>query len=119
MKKNQKNTIEVLIEKENKRDKMIKKVFNLAWATTLIVLFIFLVFAILEFMASYKMYTSGRVKFSNVIDTLIPFLIIFGSIALIIAVLSTIAIFLRLRTANLLEVQQRLDSLEKMILSEK
>jgi len=65
------------------------------------------------------MYIGGRVKFQNVIDTFVPFLIIFGAIALIIAILATIAMFLRLRTANLLEIQQRLTNLEKMILNEK
>jgi len=119
LKTNPIDTIGALIEKENKRDKIIKNVCKGGWGITLLILLIFLAFTIVEFLENYKMYIGGRVKFQNVIDTFVPFLIIFGAIALIIAILATIAMFLRLRTANLLEIQQRLTNLEKMILNEK
>lgn len=113
--KNQEDAIWGLIEKENKRDRIIKRISKGGWFVTLLVLFLFLVFTVIEFLHTYEMYVSGFVAFQNVIDTLIPFLVILGIIALIVAILATIGMFLRLRTSNLLEIQQRLTNLEGML----
>ncbi|HET8650890.1 MAG TPA: hypothetical protein VFL95_12670 [Gemmatimonadales bacterium] len=46
----------------------------------------------------------------------IPFLITLGVLSLLVATLSTIGIFLRLRTASLSEIQLRLAALENLLL---
>lgn len=113
--KNQKNDIFSLIEKEKKRDIIIKRISNVAWGLTLLVLFLFLIFTVVEFLNVYKRYLDGFVQSQQVIDTLTPFMLTFGTITLIVAILTTIGMFLRLRTTNLLEIQQRLTSLEGML----
>lgn len=112
---NQEDALWALIEKENKKDRIIKRISKAGWTVTLLVLLLFLVFTVMEFIHTYKLYISGRVLYQNVIDTLIPFLIILGTIGLIVAILGTVGMFLRLRTTSLLEVQQRLTNLEKML----
>lgn len=114
-KTNHEDPIWDLIEKEKKRDRIIKRISKTGWIVTLLVLFSFLVFTTIKFIYAYKMYASGLVLFQNVLNTLIPFLIILGSISLLVAILATIGMFLRLRTTNLLEIQQRLTNLERMI----
>lgn len=112
---NQEDAFWALIEKENKKDRIIKRISKAGWTVTLLVLLLFLVFTVIEFIHAYKMYVSGRVLYQNVVDTLIPFLITLGTIGLIVAILGTIGMFLRLRTTSLLEVQQRLTNLEKVL----
>lgn len=111
----QEDAIWALIEKENKRDRIIKRISKIGWGLTLFVLFSFLVITIIKFIKTYQLYIKGLDHFQSVINTLFPFLIILGTIALIIAILATIGMFLRLRTTNLLEIQQRLTALEAML----
>lgn len=108
-----------LIDREKKRDKMIRRVSRIAWGTTLVILLVFLVFTIKDVTTTFRLYKSQIVAAKQVWKALVPFAIVLGSVSLIVGVLSTIGVFLRLRTTSLLEVQQRLANLEQLITSEK
>ncbi len=113
------NALWDIIEREKRRDNMIKWVSRIAWSITLIVLTIFLVFTIQDYSTALGRYQSGLVARSEVRLTVIPFLQVSGSLALIVGILATVGMFLRLRTTSMLEIQQRLANLEQMITSEK
>lgn len=106
-----------MINKEKQKDKFLKTVNAVAWGVTLLVLIIFGVYTWMDFSRTLRLYNNGMMPFENVISTTIPFLIILGSISLLMAILATIGRFLRLRTTSLLELQQRLTNLEKLILT--
>ncbi len=108
-----------MIGKEKKKDNKLKIVSRVAWGTTLLVLMVFLLFTVMDFTKQIDLYHKGIVPYEGVLKTFVPFLIILGSLSLIIAIISTVGTFLRLRTTSLLEIQQRLSNLEEMITSEK
>ncbi|WP_141719718.1 hypothetical protein [Roseivirga misakiensis] len=108
-----------MIEAEKKRDRFIKLVSRIAWSVTLFVLLIFLVFTIRDYIHMQKLFNQGVTSQASVIETVVPFLIILGSLSLVIGILATVGTFLRLRTTSMLEIQQRLANLENMVISEK
>lgn len=108
-----------MIQKEKKRDLLIKRVSRAAWVIALSILTIFLILTIQDYIRVHGLYKAGVVPRGALTDTIIPFLVILGCLSLIIAILATIGMFLRLRTTSLLEIQQRLTNLEHMITSEK
>jgi hypothetical protein len=59
----------------------------------------------------------GAVPWMTVLGSAFPGLIILGVLSVLIATLSTVAMFFRLRTATLDEIQLRLASLEEMIVN--
>lgn len=114
----EKAQIWTMIEKEKKRDRKIKLISTIAWSITIILLLVYMVFTAIDLAHALKGYHKGLVPFKFVIESITPFLMISGGLGLIIAVLSTIGMFLRMRTTTLLEIQQRLANLEGMITSE-
>jgi hypothetical protein len=58
----------------------------------------------------------GVQHINEVISTLMPLVAVIGFVSLLVAVLSTVGVFLRLRTASLSEIQLRLAALEGMLL---
>ena len=106
-----------MIKKEKQRDKSLKVISWVSWGMTLVVLSIFMIFTVTEFSRTMELYRSGFVPYGHVLDTLIPMLVILGSLSLLVAILVTIGRFMRLRTTNLLEVQQRLTHLENLMTS--
>jgi hypothetical protein len=52
------------------------------------------------------------------LEGLLPFITVVGIFSFLVAVLSTIGMFLRFRTASLAEIQTRLAAMEKMLTSE-
>ena len=57
----------------------------------------------------------GEVPWSVVVGSTIPLIDVLWKMSLLVATLSTVAIFLRLRTASLTEIQLRLAALEEMV----
>lgn len=106
------------IEKERRKDQLIRRMNRVGWIVTLSVLLVFLVFTIRDFAQTYQNYIKGRVLMDNVIETLMPFLVTLGILGFTVAILSTVGMFLRLRTTSLLDMQQRLANLEKMLSSQ-
>lgn len=114
-----KDPVWAMIEREKKRDRFIKIVNRGAWSVTLIVLSIFLIFTVRDYLQMQELYNKGVVSQESVMDTVVPFLVILGSLSLIVGILATIGTFLRLRTTSMLEIQQRLANLEQIVTSER
>ncbi|GAB5527128.1 MAG: hypothetical protein Roseis2KO_50000 [Roseivirga sp.] len=116
---NQRDQVWSLIEKEKKRDRMIRRISRVAWGCTLVMLLVFLTFTVIDLSRQMDLYSKGVIPYASVLNAVVPFAVILGSLSLIIAILSTVGVFLRLRTTSLMEVQQRLANLEQMVLNNK
>jgi len=106
-----------VIEREKKRDKLVRRVSVAAWSVTGGAV---LAFGAVTGMQVWRMIghvLEGVAPWLVVFDALVPFVAVVGTLSLLIAVLSTIGVFLRLRTASLSEIQLRLAGLEEMIAS--
>ncbi|HEY2164790.1 MAG TPA: hypothetical protein VGH04_12400, partial [Gemmatimonadaceae bacterium] len=57
----------------------------------------------------------GVVGTLELYDSVLPLVAVVGVLAVLIATLSTVGVFLRLRTASLAEIQLRLANLEEML----
>ena len=53
-----------------------------------------------------------------VLDAFLPLILVLGAISLLVAALSTIAMFLRFRTASLADIQARLAAMEAVLVQE-
>jgi hypothetical protein len=60
---------------------------------------------------------AGVLPWSVVVGSAFPLLLVLGLLSVLIATLGTVGVFLRLRTASLLEIQLRLAALEEMLTS--
>jgi len=105
------------IEKEKRRDRFIRRVCVTAWSVTIVVV---LIFGVSMALLAVNMMKSGG--FSGMGSMLLlslgmRFLLVLGILAALIATLSTVGLFLRMRTATLGEIQMRLAALEQMLSS--
>lgn len=104
-----------LIENERRRDRFIRRANVAAWSVSL---FLVLVIAIMvgiqasQFLAGAF---AGEVPWSVVVGSTVPLVDMLWKMSLLVVTLTTIAIFLRLRTASLSEIQLRLAALEEMV----
>jgi hypothetical protein len=106
-----------LIENERRRDRFIRRTSTIAWSVTFVlVLLIALVvgFQVSQFVSGAR---EGEVPWSVVVGSTMPLIDVLWKLSLLVATLSTVAIFLRLRTASLAELQLRLAALEEMVAS--
>lgn len=106
-----------IIEQERRRDRLIRRVSVIAWTTTLVILLFFAVIIGVQVAQTAKLSEAGAVAWTAVFWSAMPLVVVLGIISLLIATLSTIGIFLRLRTASLAEIQLRLAALEGMLTS--
>ena len=103
------------IDKEKRRDRLIRRVSVIAWSTTFVVVLIFAAITVQRIVLLRKQVASGFALPQAVSDAALPLVAVVGVLSLLIATLCTVGIFLRLRTASLSELQLRLASLEDMI----
>jgi uncharacterized membrane protein len=106
-----------LIEQEKRRDRFIRRVSIIAWSVTFLFALIFTVMIGGQVIEMVKANMAGILPFSTLVGMAMPLIIVLGFLSLLIATLSTVGIFLRLRTASLAEIQLRLASLEDMLAS--
>ena len=104
-----------LIEEEKKRDQFLRKVSRVAWVITFIIVAIFTVMIGIQVSTMVKLLGVGGAPLMAVVGAAIPLVVVLGFLALLIATLSTVGIFLRLRTASLTEIHLRLAALEEML----
>ena len=105
------------IENEKKRDRFIRKVSVVAWSVTGALV---LVLTILVGIQIYELTVgafAGAVPWLSVAGAAMPFVIALGMLTVLIATVSTIGVFLRMRTSSLHEIQLRLAALEEMLAS--
>jgi len=105
------------IEDEKRRDRFIRRVSVVAWTVTFVLLLVFAVAVGVQVSQMLRLVGDGGAPFTVVIWSAMPLVVVVGILSLLIATLSTVGIFLRLRTASLAEIQLRLAALEEMLAS--
>jgi hypothetical protein len=104
-----------LIENEKRRDRFIRRVSIAAWTTTFVLVLLIAALVALQVADMARARLLGAVPWSAVIGSAMPLIDVLWKLSLLVAALSTVGIFLRLRTASLAEIQLRLAALEEMI----
>lgn len=105
------------IEQEKRRDRFIRRVAIGAWSITFGLLVILGLFAALAVGEMVHASMLGQLPWMAAYSMLLPFAVICGVVTLLVATLSTVGVFLRMRTTTLKEVQARLAALEHMLAS--
>lgn len=103
-----------LIENEKRRDRFVRRVSIAAWSVTLALV---LLVAILVGMQVLEVTRVSGLPRLTAIGLAMPFIDILWKLSLLVASLSTVGVFLRLRTATLTEIQLRLAALEELLAS--
>lgn len=103
------------IEEEKRRDKFIRRVAYTAWTVTFALAAIFTVTTGMSVAQFAKAAYTQQLPWMTVLSAAIPLLVTLGFVSVLVATLSTVGIFLRLRTASLSEIQLRLAALEEML----
>lgn len=103
------------IERERRRDAMVRTTSVLAWAATFLILMIFAAIMVQRIAFVKQRVAVGAELPGAVWDAMLPLVAVAGVLCLLIAVLATVGMFLRLRTTSLIEIQLRLAALEDLI----
>ena len=103
------------IENERRRDRLIRRVSITAWTITFLLVGVLAVMVCLQVAELARGAAVGALPWMSVLGAAMPLVIVFGLLSVLVATLSTIGIFLRLRTASLTEIQLRLAALEDML----
>jgi len=111
------NGVWAAIEDEKRRDRRLRRVSIIAWSATFLVVLVLAVLIGLQVSQMMRAVAVGAAPRSAVIWSAMPLIVVLGVLSVLIATLSTIGIFLRLRTASLTEIQLRLAALEAMLAS--
>lgn len=107
------------IDTEKRRDRFIRRVNAVAWTVTFaVVLFIAAVIG-MQVAHTMKLVSVGMAEPTAVYWSAMPLVVTLGTLSLLIAILTTVGMFLRLRTASLSEIQLRLAALEGMLASQR
>ena len=104
-----------VVETEKRRDRALRRVSIAAWAATFVVVAVFAVIVAMHVSLNWSLSTVGAMDRRDVLDAAIPLVVVLGVLSLLIAVLATVGIFLRLRTASLAEIQLRLATIEAIV----
>lgn len=103
------------IESEKKRDQFIRKVSVVAWTITGVLALGLTILVGIQVYELTRGAFAGVVPWMSVAGVAMPFVIALGMLSVLIATVSTIGVFVRMRTASLHEIQLRLAALEDMI----
>ena len=103
------------IEAERRRDRLLRHVAVSAWIITLVFVNALAVLVSFQVAQMARAAMVGAVPWVSVIGIAMPLIIVLGILSVLVASLSTIGMFLRMRTASLTEIQLRLAALETMI----
>jgi uncharacterized membrane protein len=106
-----------VIEREKRRDRLVRRVSIAAWSVTGGAVMIFGAVRAWEVWRLLQLVGEDVAPLAIVVDRVMPMVTVIGVLGLLVAILSTVGIFLRLRTASLSEIQLRLAALEEMIAS--
>jgi len=108
-----------LVERERRTDRFVRRVSVAAWIVTFVIVVLFTVatgYQVAQFWPAARG-EAGQMSWILIMGSLYPLFIVLGLLAVLIATLSTVAMFFRQRTASLTEIQTRLDALEQMLMS--
>ena len=103
------------VDEEKRRDRTLRRVSIAAWALTFIVVAVFAVIVAMRVSLMWSLSSVGAVDRRAVFEAATPIVLVVGVLSLLVAVLATVGIFLRLRTASLAEIRLRLAAIEAML----
>ena len=103
-----------LIDNEKRRDRFVRRANIAAWAFALTVVLAIGVLVAIQVWQNWRAAAVGALPWSAVAGAAMPLVDVLWKLSLLVAALSTVAVFLRLRTASLLEIQLRLATLEEL-----
>jgi uncharacterized membrane protein len=104
-----------MIEQERGRDRLIRRVSIAAWSVTFVIVLLLVIATAIQVSISAQFGGGGTIGLIASLAAAKPTLIMLGALAVLIATLSTVGIFLRLRTTSLHEIQLRLAALEETL----
>lgn len=105
------------IENEKRQDRIIRRISVVAWTFTG-VLALGLAFLVgTQVWSLARGAFAGAVPWMSVAGAAMPFVIALGMLMVLIATVSTIGVFMRMRTTSLHEIQLRLAALEDLLAS--
>jgi hypothetical protein len=104
-----------LIDAEKRRDRRLRRLSIVAWSITFAIVLLITVLIGIQVSSMVRAFGAGMVPIMAVIGAAMPLIIVVGLLSVLIATLSTVGIFLRMRTASLSEIQLRLAALEEML----
>ena len=105
------------IDNEKRRDRFIRKVSITSWTITFLLVVALGVILVSQTIFAARTMMSVGMGWQLALPLMMPLVISLGILSVLIATLSTVAVFLRLRTASLDEIQLRLTALEDMIVA--
>lgn len=108
-----------MLEDERARDRFMRRVSTFAWVASFIIAFIFLGISITQFFGAVKMTRMTGTPMAMMLGTLTPAILTLGFLFMLVAVVSTIGMFMRMRSASLQEIQLRLAALEESLTRDK
>jgi hypothetical protein len=103
------------VERERRLDRMVRWICVAAWGVTLALTACYAVLIGNEVIHALRLQRVGAAGVETVMTAAGPLVIALGVLALLVAALSTVGVFLRFRTAALSEIQLRLAALEAML----
>jgi hypothetical protein len=104
-----------IIREEQRRDRQLRRISAVAWIVTAAIVLVYGVSVGLQVLHAMRLAAVGAAPPGLVWVTLTPLLVAVGTLSLLVAVLSTVGIFFRLRTASLAEIRLRLAALEESL----
>jgi hypothetical protein len=104
-----------MIDEERRRDVTLRRIAKAAWITALVIVLLYGGLTAASVAEMVKGFFGGMLPFSSAAAMAMPFLIAMGIFSLLVATVTTIGTFMRLRTTSLHEIQLRLAALEEML----
>lgn len=103
------------IDRERRLDRWVRWICGVAWGVTLLLTGCYAALVGWEVLEALRRQQVGAATGEAVLAAATPLVIALGVLALLVATLSTVGMFLRFRTAALSEIQLRLATLETML----
>jgi hypothetical protein len=98
-------------------DRFIRRVNIVAWSISLSLVVLIAILVVLQVSQFVGGAMAGEVPWAILIGSAMPLIDVLWKVSLLVATLSTVATFVRIRTSSLAEIQLRLAALEEMIAS--
>lgn len=104
-----------LIDEEKRRDQSLRRIAKTAWIVAVTVVVVYGTLTAIQVWEMMQSFLGGILPMSTAAAMATPFLISLGILSVLVATVTTIGTFLRLRTTSLHEIQLRLAALEEML----
>ena len=105
-----------VVENEKERNRLLARASVIAWSIALGVAAIYAILSVVEIVAIAEFNVGNGVEIIDVIPLVRPMVGALGAMILVIAVLGSAALYLRMRTVSLNELQLRLAALEDVLI---